>query len=255
MSEPILSVRDLVVTFGTREGVLTAVNGVSFDLYPGEVLGLVGELGSGKSVTGLAILGLIDAPGRIASGSIMLDGAELIGRPEEELRSLRGRRLAMIFQDPMNTLNPVLRIDTQMIEAIRAHERVSERAARERARQALLRVGIPSPEERLDAYPHQFSGGMRQRVAIAIALLHRPAVLVADEPTTALDVTIQAQILAEVQALARRDRHGDAVDHPRPLGHRRPRRPHRGDVCGPHRRDRLRRRRARAPDPSLHRAA
>ena len=202
MSEPILSVRDLVVTFGTREGVLTAVNGVSFDLYPGEVLGLVGESGSGKSVTGLAILGLIDAPGRIASGSIMLDGAELIGRPEEELRSLRGRRLAMIFQDPMNTLNPVLRIDTQMIEAIRAHERVSERAARERARQALLRVGIPSPEERLDAYPHQFSGGMRQRVAIAIALLHRPAVLVADEPTTALDVTIQAQILAEVQSLA-----------------------------------------------------
>ncbi len=202
MTEPILSVRDLVVRFGTREGVLTAVNGVSFDLYPGEVLGLVGESGSGKSVTGLAILGLIDAPGRIASGSIMLDGAELLGRPEEELRSLRGRRLAMIFQDPMNTLNPVLRIDTQMIEAIRAHERVSERAARERARQALLRVGIPSPEERLDAYPHQFSGGMRQRVAIAIALLHRPAVLVADEPTTALDVTIQAQILAEVQSLA-----------------------------------------------------
>ena len=202
MSEPILSVRDLVVTFGTREGVLTAVSGVSFELYPGEVLGLVGESGSGKSVTGLAILGLIDAPGRIASGSIMLDGAELIGRPEEELRSLRGRRLAMIFQDPMNTLNPVLRIDTQMIEAIRAHERVSERAARERAREALLRVGIPSPEERLDAYPHQFSGGMRQRVAIAIALLHRPAVLVADEPTTALDVTIQAQILAEVQSLA-----------------------------------------------------
>ncbi|MFL5144378.1 MAG: ABC transporter ATP-binding protein [Microvirga sp.] len=202
MSEPILSVRDLVVTFGTREGVLTAVNGVSFDLYPAEVLGLVGESGSGKSVTGLAILGLIDAPGRIASGSIMLDGAELLGRSEEALRSLRGRRLAMIFQDPMNTLNPVLRIDTQMIEAIRAHERVSERAARERARQALLRVGIPSPEERLDAYPHQFSGGMRQRIAIAIALLHRPAVLVADEPTTALDVTIQAQILAEVQSLA-----------------------------------------------------
>src|SRR3954467_13808518 len=156
---PILSVRDLVVTFGTREGVLTAVNGVSFDLYAGEVLGLVGESGSGKSVTGLAILGLIDAPGRIASGSIMLDGAELLGRPEEELRSLRGRRLAMIFQDPMNTLNAVLRIDTQMIEAIRAHERVSERAARERARQALLRVGIPSPQERLRALsPHVFGG-------------------------------------------------------------------------------------------------
>jgi peptide/nickel transport system ATP-binding protein len=199
---PILSVRDLVVAFGTREGVLTAVNGVSFDLYRGEVLGLVGESGSGKSVTGLAILGLIDPPGEIAHGSIALDGEELIGKPEKELRRLRGKRLAMIFQDPMTTLNPVLRIDTQMIEAIRAHERVSDRAARDRARQALARVGIPSPEERLDAYPHQFSGGMRQRVAIAIALLHRPAVLVADEPTTALDVTIQAQILAEVQSLA-----------------------------------------------------
>lgn len=199
---PILSVRDLVVAFGTREGALTAVNGVSFELNRGEVLGLVGESGSGKSVTGLAILGLIDAPGRIACGSIALDGEELIGRPEAEMRRIRGKRLAMIFQDPMTTLNPVLRIDTQMIEAIRAHEAVSERAARERAREALRRVGIASPDERLTAYPHQFSGGMRQRVAIAIALLHRPAVLVADEPTTALDVTIQAQILSEVQTLA-----------------------------------------------------
>ncbi|HZY21693.1 MAG TPA: ATP-binding cassette domain-containing protein, partial [Beijerinckiaceae bacterium] len=163
MSEPILSVRDLVVTFGTREGVLTAVNGVSFDLYPAEVLGLVGESGSGKSVTGLAILGLIDAPGRIASGSIMLEGAELLGRPEEELRSLRGRRLAMIFQDPMNTLNPVLRIDTQMIEALKAHHPgMSEGEARRRSRDALAHVGIASPDERLEAYPHQFSGGMRQ---------------------------------------------------------------------------------------------
>jgi peptide/nickel transport system ATP-binding protein len=202
VTEPVLAVRDLVVTFATREGMLTAVNDVSFDLHPGEVLGLVGESGSGKSVTGLAILGLIDPPGRIAAGSVRLDGEDLIGRPEEELRQLRGRRLAMIFQDPMTTLNPVLRIDTQMVEAIRAHERVSDRAARDRARAALLKVGIAAPDERLTAYPHQFSGGMRQRVAIAIALLHRPAVLVADEPTTALDVTIQAQILAEVQALA-----------------------------------------------------
>ena len=199
---PILSVRDLVVVFGTREGALTAVNGISFDLNRGEVLGLVGESGSGKSVTGLAILGLLDAPGKIARGSIALEGEELIGRPESEMRHIRGKRLAMIFQDPMTTLNPVLRVDTQMIEAIRAHEAVTERAARERAREALQRVGIASPEERLTAYPHQFSGGMRQRVAIAIALLHRPAVLVADEPTTALDVTIQAQILAEVQTLA-----------------------------------------------------
>ena len=199
---PVLSVRDLAVSFSTREGTVVAVDGVSFDLHRGEVLGLVGESGSGKSVTGLAILGLIDPPGRIEAGSIRLDGEELVGKPEEELRRLRGKRVAMIFQDPMTTLNPVLRIDTQMIEAIRAHEAVSEKAARERARKALVQVGIPSPDERLVAYPHQFSGGMRQRVAIAIALLHRPAVLVADEPTTALDVTIQAQILAEVQSLA-----------------------------------------------------
>jgi peptide/nickel transport system ATP-binding protein len=201
MTPPILSVRDLTVTFGTREGAVTAVNGISFDVHRGEVLGLVGESGSGKSVTGLAILGLIDAPGQIAGGSIRLEGAELTTKPEAELRDLRGKRLAMIFQDPMNTLNPVLRIDTQMMEAVQAHEKVSDKAARDRARQALQKVGIPSPEERLDAYPHQFSGGMRQRVAIATALLHRPAVLVADEPTTALDVTIQAQILAEVQTL------------------------------------------------------
>jgi peptide/nickel transport system ATP-binding protein len=172
MSDPVLSVRDLVVEFSSREGVLTAVNGVSFDVAAGEVLGLVGESGSGKSVTGLAVLGLIDPPGRIASGSIRLKGEELTCKSEPELRRLRGRDIAMIFQDPMTTLNPVLRVDTQMIEAIRAHEKVSERAARDRAREALARVGIPSPEERLVSYPHQFSGGMRQRVAIAIALLH-----------------------------------------------------------------------------------
>ncbi len=201
----LLSVRGLTIAFDGPHGPLAAVNGVSFDVGRGEVLGLVGESGAGKSITGLAILGLIDPPGRIAAGSITLDGEELVGRPEAALRPLRGRRMAMIFQDPMTTLNPVLRIDTQMIEAIRAHERVSEPAARARALEALTRVGIPSPRERLNAYPHQFSGGMRQRVAIAIALLHRPALLIADEPTTALDVTIQAQILAEVQALAAED--------------------------------------------------
>ncbi|HZP78159.1 MAG TPA: ABC transporter ATP-binding protein [Pseudolabrys sp.] len=198
----LLSVRDLRIEFTGPRGPLTAVDGVSFDLARGEVLGLVGESGAGKSITGLAILGLIDPPGRIASGSITLDGEELVGRTEADWRRLRGKALAMIFQDPMTTLNPVLRIDTQMIEAIQAHERVSHQAAHARAVEALARVGIPSPRERLSAYPHQFSGGMRQRVAIAIALLHRPALLVADEPTTALDVTIQAQILAEVQALA-----------------------------------------------------
>jgi peptide/nickel transport system ATP-binding protein len=202
MSSPVLSVTDLAVTFSTREGAITAVNSVTLQVATGEVLGLVGESGSGKSVTGLAIMGLIDAPGRIAAGSIKLAGRELVGLPEKEMRRIRGKEIAMIFQDPMTTLNPVLRIDTQMIEAIQAHENVSDKAALARARDALVRVGIPSPDERLNAYPHQFSGGMRQRVAIAIALLNRPLVLVADEPTTALDVTIQAQILAEVQALA-----------------------------------------------------
>lgn len=201
MNAPILSIHDLKVEFGTRQGVVKAVDGVSLNVYRGEVLGLVGESGSGKSVTGLSILGLIDPPGQIVAGSIKLEGRELIGLPEHELRRLRGERMAMIFQDPMTTLNPVLRIDTQMIETIRAHETVSEKAARSRAEHALKRVGIPSPAERLLAYPHQLSGGMRQRVAIAIALLMNPAVLVADEPTTALDVTIQSQIIAEVQQL------------------------------------------------------
>jgi peptide/nickel transport system ATP-binding protein len=161
----------------------------------------VGESGSGKTVTGFSVLGLVDPPGRVVEGSIRLCGDELVGRPDAELRRYRGRRVAMVFQDPMMTLNPVLRIDTQMIEAIDAHERVSRRAARARARDALSAVGIASPDERLAAYPHQFSGGMRQRVAIAIALLHRPALVIADEPTTALDVTIQSQIVTGMQAL------------------------------------------------------
>ncbi len=197
----VLAVENLRTHFFTRNGVVKAVDGVGFSVVPGEVLGLVGESGSGKTVTGWSILGLVDPPGRIVAGSIRLDGEELVGCPEERLRDYRGRKIAMIFQDPMMTLNPVLRIDTQMIEALTAHERVSRSAARARALEALAAVGIASPRERLRAYPHQLSGGMRQRVAIAIALLNRPRVLIADEPTTALDVTIQSQILAEVQAL------------------------------------------------------
>ncbi|MBL8590202.1 MAG: ABC transporter ATP-binding protein [Methylobacteriaceae bacterium] len=199
----VLEVENLATHFALREGLVKAVDGVSFSIAPGEVLGLVGESGSGKSVTGFSIMGLVDPPGRIVSGSIRLEGRELVGLSEDEMRGLRGRRVAMIFQDPMMTLNPVLRIDTQMIESVLAHDRVSEKAARARAAAALTQVGIPSPEERLASYPHQFSGGMRQRVAIAIALLHRPALIVADEPTTALDVTIQSQILAEAQKLCR----------------------------------------------------
>jgi peptide/nickel transport system ATP-binding protein len=199
---PTLEVRGLRTHFFTRAGVVKAVDDVSFSVARGRVLGLVGESGSGKSVTGFSIIGLVDPPGRIVSGEILFQGRDLTRLSAEEMRELRGNRIAMIFQDPMMTLNPVLRIDTQMIETVQAHAKVSREEARSRARDALGMVGIPSPDERLASYPHQFSGGMRQRVAIAIALLHRPDLIIADEPTTALDVTIQGQILAEVQKLA-----------------------------------------------------
>jgi peptide/nickel transport system ATP-binding protein len=199
----LLEVRDLTTHFVTRAGTVKAVEGVSFDLAAGDVVGLVGESGSGKSVTGLSILGLIDLPGRIVAGSVRLAGEELVGLDHEKLRALRGRRVAMVFQDPMSMLNPVLTIATQMRLAIEAHERVSRPAARARSIEALTTVRIPDAAARLDAYPHQFSGGMRQRVAIAIALLHRPALIVCDEPTTALDVSIQAQILTEMRGLVR----------------------------------------------------
>jgi peptide/nickel transport system ATP-binding protein len=199
----LLDVADLQTEFATRDGVLRAVQGVSFSLDRGQVLGLVGESGSGKSVTGFSILGLIDPPGRVAGGSVKFDGQELVGASEQRLRALRGKRIAMIFQDPMMTLNPVLSVDTQMVETVLAHEKVTRQAARARAIDALGRVGIASPAERLAQYPHQFSGGMRQRVAIAIALLHSPDLIIADEPTTALDVTVQGQILYEMQKLVR----------------------------------------------------
>jgi peptide/nickel transport system ATP-binding protein len=203
MTEPLLSVVGLSTYFDTRAGVAKAVDDVSFALGRGEVLGLVGESGSGKSMTAYSILGLVDPPGRVVGGRIFFDGRDLAALSDEEMRQLRGNRIAMIFQDPMLTLNPVLRIDTQMIEAVRAHADVSWGAARERSREALLKVGIPAPDERLSGYPHQFSGGMRQRVAIAIAMLNRPDLIIADEPTTALDATIQGQILYEMQKLTR----------------------------------------------------
>jgi peptide/nickel transport system ATP-binding protein len=203
LKDPVLVVEGLRTHFFTKVGVVKAVDDVSFTVARGEVLGLVGESGSGKSMTGYSLMGLIDPPGRIVGGSIVLDGVDLRALDAEAQRHMRGNRIAMIFQDPMMTLNPVLRIEVQMIEAILAHRKVSKDVARGRAREALVRVGIPSPDERLEAYPHQFSGGMRQRVAIAIALLNSPDLIIADEPTTALDVTIQGQILYEMQKLAR----------------------------------------------------
>ena len=201
MTSPLLEVRDLATHFFTRSGVVKAVDGVSFTLQTGEVLGLVGESGSGKTVTGFSLLGLVDPPGRIVRGSIRFEGQELVGMNPRELRRMRGRRLAMVFQDPTTTLNPVLTIAGQMRLALEAHERLSGTAMRARCVEVLTIVGMPDAARRLDAYPHQFSGGMRQRVAIAIALLHRPPLIVADEPTTALDVSIQAQILVEMKTL------------------------------------------------------
>lgn len=201
--ELLLDVQGLQTWFYTRDGVVKAVDGVSFHLRPGEILGLVGESGSGKSVTGFSIMGLVGERGKVRAQRMMFDGCDLTRATPEQMRDLRGNRLAMIFQDPMMTLNPTLRIDTQMIETVRAHEKVSRQAARARALEVLRMVGIPAPEARLVVYPHHLSGGMRQRIAIAIALLNGPKLIIADEPTTALDVTIQGQILYEVQKLCR----------------------------------------------------
>ncbi|MCH2555462.1 MAG: ABC transporter ATP-binding protein [SAR116 cluster bacterium] len=202
---PILDVRNLQTHFFTKGGVLKAVDGVSFEIGAGEIVGLVGESGSGKSITGFSILGLVDAPGRIVGGEILFKGTDLKTLPAAEIQKMRGSSIAMIFQDPMMTLNPVLRIETQMIEAIQTHDSsVSKDEAPQRSRDALVLVGISSPEERMRAYPHQFSGGMRQRVSIAIAMLNRPDLIIADEPTTALDVTIQGQVIHEMQKLCKK---------------------------------------------------
>jgi len=200
---PLLEVSNLRLQFETPRGLVQAIDGISFSLNKGEILGLVGESGSGKSQTGNTIMGLLDRGARITEGSVRFKGQELLGLPHEQLRRLRGNKIAMIFQDPMMTLNPVLRIDTQMVEAVLAHQSVGRESAMKLALQALERVGIAAPEERLKCYPHQLSGGMRQRVVIAIALLNSPEIFIADEPTTALDVTIQSQILFEVQKLCR----------------------------------------------------
>ena len=191
----LLSVRDLTVKFAMRDQTVTALNGISFDLAKGERLGIVGESGAGKSITGFSLMNLLSRPGYIDSGEILFDGKDMAKMSNAELRNVRGNRMAMIFQDPMVTLNPVLTIGQQMVETIRAHRKVSYDDARQIAIVKLREVYIPSPEERLEQYPHELSGGMRQRIIIAIALLLDPQLIIADEPTTALDVTIQADIM------------------------------------------------------------
>jgi oligopeptide/dipeptide ABC transporter ATP-binding protein len=201
----LLDVRDLVVRFRTHEGTTYAVNGITFELEAGETLGLVGESGCGKSVTNLAVMRLLPKPaGRIESGKVLFDGQDMVVLPEAEVRAMRGRDVAMIFQDPMTSLNPVLTIEEQLVETIVAHRPASKADARKRAIELLTMVGIPKPETRLRSFPHQFSGGMRQRVMIAMALALEPKLLIADEPTTALDVTIQAQVLELLKDLTAR---------------------------------------------------
>ncbi|MFM7262278.1 MAG: ABC transporter ATP-binding protein, partial [Acidimicrobiales bacterium] len=199
---PVLSIRDLRVEFDTPAGVVQAVRGVSLDVEPGELVGIVGESGSGKSVSFLSIMGLLPGTARV-TGSATVAGTELIGVPARQVRAQRGKKIAMIFQDPLSALNPVHRIGTQIVEMIRAHQDISQEAAHARAVELLDLVGLPQPDVRATQYPHEFSGGMRQRVMIAMAIANDPEVLIADEPTTALDVTVQAQILEVIENVRR----------------------------------------------------
>lgn len=200
---PILSVRDLVVEIPTRHGILRPVDEVSFDIHAGEILGVVGESGAGKSMTGNAVIGLLDPPARITAGEILLQGEPIHNISRDRLRRLRGKRMGMIFQDPLTSLNPLLTIGDQLTETISEHLAVGQAEARKRAIAALEEVGIPAAAQRIDSYPHEFSGGMRQRVVIALALCAEPELVIADEPTTALDVSVQAQIVALLKRLCR----------------------------------------------------
>ncbi|SMC93703.1 ABC transporter ATP-binding protein [Rhizobium sp. RU36D] len=202
-STPVLSVRNLVVAIPSRSGISRPVNNISYDIAPGEILGVVGESGAGKSMAGNAIIGLLDRPAHIASGEIWLNGQRIDNLPPDALRRIRGRRIGMVFQDPLTSLNPLLRIGDQLTETMREHLPLTAAQARDRAVAALEEVGIPAAAERLNSYPHEFSGGMRQRVVIALALCAEPSLVIADEPTTALDVSVQAQIIALLRRLCR----------------------------------------------------
>ncbi len=203
MSQPLLQIRDLVIEFPTRRALLRAVDQISFDIEAGEVLGVVGESGAGKSLTGAAIIGLLEPPGRIAGGEIIFAGQRIDNLDHDQMRKLRGKRIAMIFQDPLTSLNPLYRVGEQLVETIQTHLPLNNTEARERAIALLDEVGIPAPVTRIDGYPHQFSGGMRQRVVIALALAAEPDLIIADEPTTALDVSVQAQIISLLKNLCK----------------------------------------------------
>ena len=209
MSRPLLEVKQLRVEFPTRRGTLVALDDITFDIAPGEILGVVGESGAGKSLTGASIIGLLEPPGRIAAGEIRLEGERIDNLPPERMRAIRGRRIGAIFQDPLTSLNPLYTIGRQLVETIQTHLPLNANEARNRAISLLKETGIPAAEARFDQYPHQFSGGMRQRVVIALALAAEPKLIVADEPTTALDVSIQAQIIALLKRTAKQ--HGAAV--------------------------------------------
>jgi peptide/nickel transport system ATP-binding protein len=203
MTEPILKIEHLRIEFDTRRGILVAVEDVSFDILPGEVFGVVGESGAGKSLTGQSIIGLLEPPGRIGDGKIWFKGQRIDQLPYDQMRRLRGKKISMIFQDPLTSLNPLYTIGKQLVETILTHSDMDTQKAREHAIQLLDEVGIPAAEKRIDHYPHQFSGGMRQRVVIALALCVNPGLIIADEPTTALDVSIQAQIIALLKRLCK----------------------------------------------------